>query len=276
MNSVHAPPIKIQGIKTKAVSRIRENVALRNGGRWIEPFLGSASVLLNVDPKQALVGDANPHLIRFYGAVQNGSVTGETVRAFLEREGAGLLRDGEDHYYRIRKRFNDMQDPHDFLFLNRSCFNGLMRFNKGGQFNTPFCRKPDRFRPAYITKICNQVLWAADRMKGKRWEFVCADWTDLLAETHEDDFVYADPPYAGRHTDYFNAWSDDEGRRFEVALKALPCRFLYSMWSENRYRRNERLHRAFADYEIKTFPHYYHLGASESLRNGMTEALVIG
>jgi len=276
MTSVHAPPIKIQGIKTRAVSHIQENVDLRHGGRWIEPFLGSASVLLNVNPKQALVGDTNPHLIRFYGAVQKGSVTGDTVRAFLEREGARLLRDGEDHYYRIRERFNDRQDPHDFLFLNRACFNGLMRFNRCGQFNTPFCRKPERFRAAYVTKICNQVLWAADRIKGKRWEFICADWRELLAETNKDDFVYADPPYAGRHTDYFNTWNEDEGRRVESALKALPCRFLYSMWSENRYRRNDELHRTFADYEIRTFSHFYHLGASESLRNGMTEALVIG
>ena len=113
-------------------------------------------------------------------------------------------------------------------------------------------------------------------MIGKSWKFVCADWADLLSEARDGDFVYCDPPYAGRFTDYFNAWTDDDAVRLESHLKALPCPFLYSMWSENKYRRNDRLHQAFADYEIKTFSHFYHLGASESLRNGMTEALVVG
>ena len=48
------------------------------------------------------------------------------------------------------------------------------------------------------------------------------------------------------------------------------------MWSENKYRRNDRLHNIFSDYEIRTFSHFYHLGSTENLRNFMTEALVIG
>jgi len=276
MTSVHAPPLKIQGIKTKAVPFIRNSTDWNGYGRWIEPFVGSAVVSLNIEPQAALLGDSNPHLIGFYRAVQNEIVTSDTVREFLEREGAHLLRDGEVHYYRIRERFNNGHDPHDFLFLNRACFNGLMRFNRRGRFNTPFCRKPERFRPAYVTKICNQVQWAADRMEGKAWDFVCTDWTGVLDEVNASDFVYCDPPYAGRYTDYFNSWTDEDADRLETRLKALPCPFLYSMWSENKYRRNDRLHEVFADYEIKTFSHFYHLGSTENLRNGMTEALVVG
>ncbi len=48
------------------------------------------------------------------------------------------------------------------------------------------------------------------------------------------------------------------------------------MWSENKYRKNERLHQSFREYEIRTFSHFYHLGAAENLRNRMTEALVVG
>ena len=276
MSAVQVPPLKIQGIKTKAVPFIRDSIDWEGSGRWIEPFVGSAVVPFNIKPERAVLGDANPHLILFYTAIQRGTVTSATVRAFLEREGARLLRDGQEHYYRVRARFNERHDPHDFLFLNRACFNGLMRFNKKGDFNTPFCRKPERFRPAYITKICNQVQQAADSMAGKSWEFVCADWPDVLDESREGDFVYCDPPYAGRFTDYFNAWSDDDAVQLENRLKGLPCPFLYSMWSENRYRKNERLHEAFSEYEIRTFSHFYHLGSTENFRNGMTEALVVG
>ena len=273
---VGAPPIKIQGIKTKAIPFIRKNIAWRREGRWIEPFLGSASVVLNVGPERALLGDTNPHLIRFYRSIQQGSLTPQSVRSFLEREGALLRRRGEEHYYRIRERFNERAEPHDFLFLNRSCFNGLMRFNRSGRFNTPFCRKPERFRAGYITRIANQVQWARDRIRGKPWEFVCADWSAVLEETTPDDFVYADPPYARRFNDFFDRWTDEDASRLDAAMKTLPCPFLYSMWAGNEFRQNAGLYRAFAGYRIETFSHHYHLGATERLRNEMTEALVTG
>lgn len=276
MASVRVPPLKMQGIKTRLVPLIRECILWDGSGRWIEPFVGSAVVPLNINPDRALLGDTNRHTIEFFRAVQQGTLTAGSAREHLEQEGARLLRDGQEHYYRIRERFNDGHDPHDFLFLNRSCFNGLMRFNRKGHFNTPFCRKPERFRPSYITRICNQVEWISDRVKRGAWKFVCSDWADILDEAGPGDFVYADPPYSGRSTGYYNSWSDPDAFRLEDRLKALPCSFLYSMWYKNRYRKNDRLHEAFPDYEIRTFSHFYHLGATEGLRNKMTEALIVG
>ena len=275
-NSVRTPPLKIQGIKTRAIPHIRQNISWDGRGRWVEPFLGSAVVLLNIEPESAVAGDSNPHIIKFYKSIQNGTLNHESVRSYLEQEGAKLSLLGEEHYYQIRNRFNQGGDSHDFLFLNRSCFNGLMRFNKAGDFNTPFCRKPERFRASYITKICNQVKWASEKIKGKNWEFICLNWSDLVSNVSPDDFVYTDPPYMGRYTDYFNSWNENDASELEQALKTLPCKFLYSMWSENKYRRNDRLYDVFSNYTIKTFSHFYHLGSSENLRNPITEALVVG
>jgi len=151
-----------------------------------------------------------------------------------------------------------------------------MRFNKKGDFNTPFCRKPERFRQAYITKICNQGEQVFDCMIGKSWAFVCADWADMTSGAQSGDFVYCDPPYAGRFTGYFNSWTKEDAEQLEDRLKALPCQFLYSMWLENKYRKNERLHKTFSNYEIRTFSHFYHLGSTEKRRNSMIEALVLG
>ena len=273
---IRTPPIKIQGIKTKAIPYIKHNIDWNADGRWVEPFLGSAVVLLNVNPKRAIVGDSNPHIIEFYRSIQEGSLNPQSLRMYLEREGKNLFQIGEKHYYEIRDRFNTDPNSFDFLFLNRSGYNGLIRFNKKGKYNTPFCRKIDRFRPAYITKICNQVKWVAETINRKDWDFVCSDWSELMENVRDNDFVYADPPYVGRYTDYFNSWDEKDALRLEQKLKNLPCSFIYSMWSENKYRKNERLHQAFSNYTIKTFSHFYHLGSSEKLRNSMTEALVVG
>ena len=271
-----APPIKMQGIKTKLVPFIGSHIDWDWRGRWIEPFLGSGAVLLNVRPPKALVSDSCRHIINFYKALQSECITAAGVRDYLQYEGARLLSEGDARYYYIRERFNDTENPLDFLFLNRACFNGLLRFNQRGKFNTPFCRKPERFRPAYITKICNQVQWTVEAIQAGDWEFVVADWRDVLVNVEETDFIYADPPYLGRHTDYYNRW--DEMDAFELAetLKRLPCKFLYSMWVQNKFRSNTRLFDWFEGYEIATFSHYYHVGSTESLRHSIEEGLVIG
>ena len=104
-----------------------------------------------------LFSDSNPHLINFYNSVVSGKIDGFKVRKFLELHGEILSRCGQDFYYEVRERFNETHEPLDFLFLNRSCFNGMIRFNRKGDFNVPFGHKPQRFSKAYITKIVNQV-----------------------------------------------------------------------------------------------------------------------
>ena len=113
-------------------------------------------------------------------------------------------------------------------------------------------------------------------MDGRDWQFVCADWPATLANATASDFVYADPPYAGRHADYYNQWRDADALQLAQALKGLKCPFLLSSWVENPYRRNDSLFDWFQDYRIVTFSHFYHLGSTENLRHEMQEGLVIG
>jgi len=275
VRSVVIPPVKCQGIKTKLVPFILGNIAWNGRGRWIEPFLGSGVVLFNVQPKRAVVSDVNPHIITLYQRIQDGSLTPHHVREHLEQEGQKLLADGDAHYYRVRERFNQNRSSLDFLFLNRSCFNGVMRFNRKGQFNVPFCRKPERFRPAYITKIVNQVARIRDMMQGKAWEFRVGDWRDSLKDAQDSDFVYLDPPYVGRHTDYYDQWSAQDAAELAAATQALPCGFALSMWKENRYRSNQHINQHWNGMIERAFTHFYHVGSTENLRNAMEEALLI-
>ena len=101
---------------------------------------------LNVNPDRALLGDSNRHLIGVLSSRQNGSLTAGSVRSFLEHEGDLLRREGESRYYLIRERFNADHDSHDFCFSIAHA-STADAFNKRGGFNTPFCRKPERFRP---------------------------------------------------------------------------------------------------------------------------------
>ncbi len=271
-----APPIKTQGIKTKLIPFIASHVAWDWNGVWIEPFLGSGAVLLNIQPPRALLSDTCVHIINFYQALQSGNITAARVEAFLVAEGKELKTKGAPHYYAIRDRFNNIGSPLDFLFLSRACFNGLIRFNQKGEFNTPFCKKPERFSKAYITKICNQVSWARNVISDKKWDFVCTDWKTTLSMATQSDFIYADPPYAGRHADYYNQWKEKDAAQLANALRQAPCQFLLSSWVQNQFRRNDSLLDWFQDYQIATFSHYYHLGATERLRHEMQEGLVIG
>lgn len=270
-----APPIKTQGIKTKVVPLIARSIQWSGDGRWIEPFLGSGAVAFNVAPKRATLADTNKHMIDVYKGIQDGSVNGRAVREYLEREGTHLLDRGEDHYYAVRERFNEQGSPFDFLFLSRACFNGMMRFNRKGGFNVPFCRKPERFRPALITKIVNQVEWARQAMDGKDWTFVAQDWRVTLKGATEGDMIYCDPPYVGRHTDYYNAFTDEEADDLARTLIATPAGFAMSMWLENKYRRNDYVDRWFGAHPQRTMSHFYHVGPQESLRNEMTEVVIL-
>jgi len=271
---IKVPPIKCQGIKTKLVRFIVDSIDWAGNGRWIEPFVGSGVVVLNVAPHQALLTDINTHVIRFYNDIANGLLSPNSVRKFLQSNGRILLEVGEPYYYEVRERFNSKPNSHDFLFLNRCDFNGVIRFNSKGQFNVPFGKKPDRFRPAYITKIVNQVAYLSNLIKNNDWVFKVADWREILSQAHEQDFVYADPPYIGRHTDYYNKWTETDALELFEHLKSLPCGFALSTWSQNRYRANPYLP-SDESVIIKTFNHFYHVGPTESLRNPMVEALVI-
>lgn len=272
---VRVPPIKCQGIKTKSVNFIASNIKWKGDGRWVEPFLGSGVVLFNIAPERALASDLNGHIIEFYKSIQEHKTDQKIVRDFLEEEGKKLEAGDGEFYYEVRDRFNKNHDPLDLLFLSRACFNGVMRFNGKGEFNTPYNHKKNRFSPAYITKIVNQVRFVANVMEGKEWEFKKGDWKEMLRGLSAGDFVYADPPYYGRHTDYYGTWMDYDDERLAHALDELEGGFALSSWKENEFRKNEQLDRHWSRFSIKVQSHFYHVGSVEDYRHPMTEALVI-
>lgn len=233
-------PIKIQGKKRNIIPFLQENIKLNSESIYIEPFLGSAVVAFNLIPQKAILSDVNYHIINFYKNIQNGLVNPKVVREFLEEHGKHLELQGESYYYEMRNKFNDIIQVNNndyyvmlangtditllslyFIFLNTSCFNGTIRFNSKGLFNTPFCRKPEKFSKAYITKIVNSIENVANILKDKDWDFVVAEYQEILnllnqpetlnkfniskekLQSNNEFIIYLDPPYIDTHNNYY-------------------------------------------------------------------------
>lgn len=196
-NTAAAPPLKWAGGKRWLVPNLQTLWEAHSTRRYVEPFCGGLAAVLALAPREALLNDLNPHLINFYVQVQRGL----TVR--IE------MRNDEELFYRQRARFNHLvakgksqssEAAQLFYFLNRTCFNGLCRFNRSGDFNVPFGRHKTI---NYLTNFSG--LRAALR----DWTFRSTDMA--LLQVEPDDFIYADPPYDVEFTTYSAggfSWAD--------------------------------------------------------------------
>lgn len=278
---VIVPPIKSQGIKTKLVPWIVDVIAqsgISTNANWIEPFFGTGVVGFNSPLRGSFIaGDTNPHIIAFYKGIKEGVINKFSIREYLEKESKLLSvadEDGYAHYRLIKDRFNTEHSPFDFIFLSRAGFNGMMRFNKKGEWNIPFCKKPNRFSPAYITKICNQVEQISHIIKRSNWSFINADFKSVLSFANENDLIYCDPPYYGRYVDYYNGWTEDDEIALFNALSNTRAKFILSTWHHNDFRENEMLKNLWSKFNVITKEHFYHSGGKIENRHSMIEALV--
>ncbi len=193
------PPLKWAGGKRWLVSHLKPLWQQNEDRKYVEPFCGGLAVALGLQPKCALVNDINPHVISFYRQIQTG------LRLEIE------MRNNEELFYRHRARFNALiaqgleetaEAAQLFYYLNRTCFNGLCRFNMSGEFNVPF--------GAY--KTINYAAGFDEYQKTfLKWTLTSCDVGSL--QIGPDDFVYADPPYDVEFTSYSAggfSWEDQK------------------------------------------------------------------
>lgn len=194
------PPLKWAGGKRWLAPLIKDiyDNGFR-GKRFVEPFVGGMAVALYVLPQRALLNDINPHLINFYRWLQRG--------LYIEDD----LINSEEAYYRYRDQFNKLiskgletsrEAAILFYYLNRTCYNGLCRFNAKGEFNVPYGK---------YKKIHYRRDFSEYKDILANWEFTCKDFAQLHLEP--GDFVYADPPYDVEFTKYSQTdftWKDQE------------------------------------------------------------------
>lgn len=206
-------PIKWAGGKRWLVEDLRK-VFPKTFNWYIEPFVGGASVFFSLLPKRAMLADLNAELISTYECLR------DKPNSVWKRLAAHAAKHSNDYYYEQRSGIptTQVETAARFLYLNRTCWNGLFRVNRQGHFNVPRGTK-------------DQVLLKTDdpmRISGalSTAELYWSDFEMIVDAAGRGDLVYADPPYTVKHNfngfikynEFIFSWDDQE--RLARAVRA--------------------------------------------------------
>jgi len=216
------PFLKYAGGKTWLAPKLKELYApYRSTHKWVEPFCGALGATLGVMPENALLNDVNPHLINLYREIELG----------LQSPSSWL--NSKEMFGYIKEIFNSSLDISSswwrakaFYYLNRTCFNGLCRFNLKGEFNTPYgkYKKP---------KLDHD--FALYREAFTSWRFFNKSWDEFdWYRDIENLFVYVDPPYDGGFVNYSGAFAWEDQVNLAETLAALDCPIVASNKATDR------------------------------------------
>lgn len=198
------PFIKWAGGKTQLLTQF-ENILPHNLEEaehftYIEPFVGGGAMLFHMLQKytnigRVIINDINPNLITAYRVIRDTPERLITDLKMLQREFRQNSNEEarKEYFLRIRKSYNE--DTHNdvtntamFIFLNRTCFNGLYRVNSKGYFNVPFGKYTN-------PTICDEELLLEDSKILQNVEILCGDYTLIERYVDNNTFIYFDPPY---------------------------------------------------------------------------------
>jgi len=256
-NSLKAKPfLKWAGGKTQLLVELEERIPNKikftgNIKKYVEPFVGGGSMFFylkkNYKIEKAYLFDINKDLILAYNVIKN--YPAELIKFLSKFEKNYLKKDPDrrkDYYYRKRKEFNEQiknfnYEKYDYrwiartayiIFLNRTCFNGLFRQNRNGEFNVPhaFYKTPN---------ICNAENIIAVNNVLKNTEIICGDFEISERYITKDSFVYLDPPYrplnkTSSFTDYSKeGFTEGDQRRLSNFYKEMNKRGAFLMLSNS-------------------------------------------
>ncbi|MCB0336146.1 MAG: DNA adenine methylase [Bdellovibrionales bacterium] len=181
------PFVKWAGGKRQMLPELRKRVP-KKFNRYFEPFVGGGALFFDLLPESAVLNDSNRELINVYHVVR------DQVDELIED--LSQHRHDADYFYELRDadrseeyvQWSAVTKASRFIYLNKTCFNGLYRVNQKGFFNTPFGKyvNPKILDEANL-KVCSSAL--------KSVTLVCDSFLDLEQDIEEHDFVYFDPPY---------------------------------------------------------------------------------
>ena len=216
------PFLRWAGGKQWIADRLSKLIA-SGTGTYFEPFLGGGSLYFAAQPKQAVLSDLNQRLIETYQLLRDAPF--EVIRVL-----DGWKND-EKTYYKVRQiTFEDLVPrAAQFIYLNKTCWNGLYRVNRLGKFNVPFGHHGrEVFDVQHLLDVSKTL---------KNADIYCADFDQVISHAKEGDFVYLDPPYTSLHgnngfrqyNESLFSWRDQQRLgRTAVSLADRGCTILVS------------------------------------------------
>lgn len=263
------PIVKWVGGKRQLMFELLNNMP-KNYNRYFEPFIGGGALFFELQPDNAYISDMNEELINLYQVVRNN--VDELITDLQKHDFS------KDYFMEIRnidrteeyKNWSDIQKASRFIYLNRTCFNGMYRVNSKGEFNVPFGHyKNPRILDENNLINCSNLL--------QRTEIRHADFSAILNRVQKGDFVYFDPPYVPlSETSSFTSYTKD-GFDMDMQLKLRDvCDELNSMGVKFLLSNSDTklVNKLYENYNIKKVFASRQINANADGRGKITEVLV--
>lgn len=260
------PFLKWAGGKSSLLGHLTEFVPDKYN-RYCEVFLGGGAFFFDIDPDEAILADANAELIHCYQIVQQKP--DDLIQAL------NGYRNEKSEFYRIREQNPKTLSPVNraarFIYLNKTCFNGLYRVNRAGKFNTPFANNPTkRFVDEENLFLASVAL--------KKAKLLCCDFAEIaeiFAKTN--DFIYFDPPYlpVSEYSDFKrytpNQFGEADHTRLAETFRKLDKLGCYLLLSNSFHPKIKELYRGFRQ-EIVPAPRF--INCKGGRRGNVNEFLI--
>lgn len=221
------PVIKWSGSKRSQCDEII-NQFPKHIDTYYEPFLGGGSVMRrlmerdDVAVENYVCSDLNRDLINLWNGIKNdpSDISTRYEEMWGEMNSLSDQRKKADYFNEVRDRLNATHDHRDFMFIMRTCTNGMPRYNKNGDFNNSFHITRNGIEPQTLRNIIFD--WSV-KLNQKDVKFLHRSFEDVVA--NEEDYVYMDPPYMNTKGMYFSSF--DSGKLFDF-MRSLKCKYSFS------------------------------------------------
>lgn len=263
------PIVKWVGGKRQLMFELLENMP-KSYNRYFEPFIGGGALFFELQPEKAYISDMNEELINLYSVVKNNvyELIDELKKHKISKEYFMNIRniDRTKEY----KKWSAIQKASRFIYLNRTCFNGMYRVNSKGEFNVPFGNyKNPRIIDENNLINCSNLL--------QKTEIKNADFSEILNCVQSGDFVYFDPPYVPlNETSSFTSYTKD-GFDIDMQFKLREvCNELDSMGVKFMLSNSDTkfVNEVYENYNIKKVFASRQINANPNGRGKITEVLV--
>lgn len=209
------PLVKWSGGKGDEISSFQQFIP-ENYQLYLEPFIGGGALYFHLSPEKAVISDVHNELIDFYKNMAIGN--GKEIHDFMSKN-----NNNEETYYIVRDKMNienSLDNANRFYYERKTCFRGMLRYNKSGKFNIPY----GRYKTINYEQLVNpeyEILLKKAVILKESFEYIFENYND------ENNFMFLDPPYDSEFTDYgYCQFGKEEQKKLATLFKVTKIKCL--------------------------------------------------